>query len=134
MPSTVADHFADTLAAAGITRSVSVVVIPGDIALQQAVDAPPPKRGGLVPPQPVTVPAAAELDRLSTLLNGDGHVTILSGSGCARAHDELLALGERLQAPMVLAMRSREHVEWDGAITNGRADQILDLAKANLLR
>jgi pyruvate dehydrogenase (quinone) len=53
-------------------RGVSVAVIPGDIALQQAVDAPPPKRGVLLPPQPVTVPAAAELDRLAALPSGDG--------------------------------------------------------------
>jgi pyruvate dehydrogenase (quinone) len=40
-------------------------------------------------------------------------VTILCGSGCAGAHAELLALGERLQAPMVHALRGKEHVEWD---------------------
>jgi pyruvate dehydrogenase (quinone) len=115
-------------------RSVSVVVIPGDIALQQAVDAPPPKRGGLLPPQPVTVPAAAELDRLAAVLNDDGHVTIPCGFGCASAHDELLALGERLHAPMVQAMRGKEHVECNSAIINGRAEEILDLTKTNLWR
>jgi pyruvate dehydrogenase (quinone) len=40
-------------------------------------------------------------------------VTILCGSGCQGAHDELLALGERLKAPMVHALRGKEHVEWD---------------------
>jgi len=40
-------------------------------------------------------------------------VTILCGSGCQGAHDELLALGERLIAPMVHALRGKEHVEWD---------------------
>src|SRR5712664_3173795 len=34
-------------------RGVSVVVIPGDVALQQAVDAPPPSALGLLPPQAV---------------------------------------------------------------------------------
>src|ERR671920_385625 len=62
---------------------------------------------------PVVTPAAADLDRLAALLNGGGRVTVLCGSGCAGAHDELLALGERLQAPMVHAMRGKEHVEWD---------------------
>lgn len=38
-------------------RGVSVVVIPGDVALQAAPDAPPPKLGGLLPPQPVIAPA-----------------------------------------------------------------------------
>jgi pyruvate dehydrogenase (quinone) len=94
-------------------RGVSVVIIPGEVALQPALDAPPPKRGTLLPPQPVTVPAAADLKRLAALLNGEGCMTILCGSGCAGAHEEVIALGERLQAPMVHAMRGKEHVEWD---------------------
>jgi len=94
-------------------RGVSVVVIPGDVALQPASAAPPPKLAGLLPPQPVTVPAAADLDRLAALLNGDSRVTILCGSGCGGAHGDLLTLGERLKAPMVHAMRGKEHVEWD---------------------
>ena len=40
-------------------------------------------------------------------------MTLLCGSGCAGAHDELLALAERLKAPMVHTMRGKEHVEWD---------------------
>jgi pyruvate dehydrogenase (quinone) len=93
-------------------RGVSVVVIPGDVALQRAFDAPPPKLAGLVPPRPTITPAAADLDRLAALLNGDGRVTVLCGSGCADAHNELLAIGDKLKAPMVHAMRGKEHVEW----------------------
>jgi pyruvate dehydrogenase (quinone) len=40
-------------------------------------------------------------------------VTILCGSGCQGAHDELVVLGERLKAPMVHALRGKEHVAWD---------------------
>jgi pyruvate dehydrogenase (quinone) len=95
-------------------RGVSVVVIPGDVALQAAVDGPTPKAEGLLPRPPVVTPRQADLDRLAALLNGeDERVTILCGSGCQGAHDELLALGERLKAPMVHAMRGKEHVEWD---------------------
>ena len=81
-------------------RGVSVVVIPGDVALQPAADASPPKAAGLLPARPVVMPEGKDLDRLAALLNGEGRVTILCGSGCADAHDELLALGERLRAPM----------------------------------
>jgi len=94
-------------------RGVSVVVIPGDVALQKASDAPPPKLASLLPPQPVMAPAEADLERLAAMLNGQSSVTILCGSGCAGAHAELLALGDRLKAPMVHAMRGKEHVEWD---------------------
>jgi pyruvate dehydrogenase (quinone) len=94
-------------------RGVAVVVIPGDVALQAAADAPPVKVAGLLPAPPVVAPAPADLERLAGLLNGDGSVTILCGSGCQGAHAELLALGNKLKAPMVHALRGKEHVEWD---------------------
>jgi pyruvate dehydrogenase (quinone) len=86
-------------------RGVSLVAIPGDVALHAAVDAPPTKVGGLPPPLPVVTPDRRDLDRLAALLNGNSRVTMLCGSGCQGAHDELLAVGERLKAPMVHAMR-----------------------------
>jgi pyruvate dehydrogenase (quinone) len=94
-------------------RGVSVVVLPGDVALEAASDAPPTKVGGLLPALPVVAPATADLERLAALLNGDGSVTILCGSGCQGAHDELLALGKKLKAPMVHALKGKEYVEWD---------------------
>jgi pyruvate dehydrogenase (quinone) len=94
-------------------RGVSVLVMPGDVALQPAAAAPAAKLLGLLPPAPVVTPTKNNLDRLAALLNGDSRVTILCGSGCQGAHDELIALGERLKAPMVHAMRGKEHVEWD---------------------
>src|SRR3979490_1454118 len=47
------------------------------------------------------------------LLNAKSRVTILCGSGCAGTHNELISLAERLKAPIVHAMRGKEHVEWD---------------------
>ena len=94
-------------------RGVSVVVVPGDVALQPSSGASPVKVAGLLPTAPVVTPAKKNLDRLAALLNGEGSVTILAGSGCEGAHNELLALGERLKAPMVHTMRGKEHVEWE---------------------
>jgi pyruvate dehydrogenase (quinone) len=94
-------------------RGVSVIVIPGDVALQPAAEAPATKVAGLLPRPPVVVPATADLERLAAMLNCDVRVTLLCGSGCQGAHEELMALGGRLQAPMVHAMRGKEHVEWE---------------------
>jgi pyruvate dehydrogenase (quinone) len=94
-------------------RGVSVVVMPGDVGLQPASSAPVAKIGGLLPPAPVVIPANRDLDRLASLLNGETRVTILCGSGCQGAHKELLDLGARLKAPMVHALRGKEHVEWE---------------------
>jgi len=94
-------------------KGVSVIVLSGDVALQEAQKAPLPAKASLLPPEPVVSPAESELQALAKLLNEGKKVTLLCGSGCAGAHDELLALGERLKAPMVHAMRGKEHVEWD---------------------
>jgi len=94
-------------------RGVSVVAIPGDVALRPASVTAIPDRASLLPPRPVVVPARHDLDRLAALLNGHCRIAILCGSGCQGAHDELIALGERLQAPIVHALRGKEHVEWD---------------------
>ncbi len=94
-------------------RGVSVVVIPGDVALQPALSAPEPKVDGLLPRRAIVTPARADLDKLAALLNGKRRVTVLCGSGCQGAHDQLLALGQRLQAPMVHSLRGKEHVEWE---------------------
>src|SRR5438552_11644161 len=56
-------------------RGVSVLVIPGDVALQPASDAPPVKPAGLHPAAPVVTPARQDLDRLAALLNGESRVT-----------------------------------------------------------
>src|SRR5499427_1991038 len=66
-------------------RGVSVVVIPGDIALQPATDAPLPKTASLLPTRPVVIPEKSDLDRLAALLNGQRRISILCGSGCAGA-------------------------------------------------
>src|ERR1700680_4113730 len=66
-------------------RGVSVVVIPGAVALQSPYSAPTPKVAGLLPPRAVVTPAPADLERLAALLDGKSRVTLLCGSGCAGA-------------------------------------------------
>jgi pyruvate dehydrogenase (quinone) len=94
-------------------RGVSVVVLPGDIALQPAFDAPLREASSLLPPRPIVTPASAVLDQLAALLNGESRVTMLCGSGCQGAHDQLIRLAERLKAPIVHALKGKEHVEWE---------------------
>src|SRR6266851_3259679 len=94
-------------------RGVAVIVISGDTALKEAVEAPAPKIGSLLPGPSLVRPGDGELDKLAALLNASPRVTLLCGSGCAGAHEALLALGAKLKSPMVHALRGKEHVEWD---------------------
>lgn len=94
-------------------RGVSVIVIPGDIALQPVANPVEPKPLGLLPKQPAVIPHPGELDALAEMLNGKGRVTILCGSGCEGAHAEVLELAYRLKAPIVHALKGKEFVEYD---------------------
>jgi pyruvate dehydrogenase (quinone) len=100
-------------------RGVSVVVMPGDVALQAASDAPAPKPSGLLPAQPIVTPAPGQIVQLAALLNAGGRVTILCGSGCEGARAELLAVADRLKAPVVHTLRGKEFVEWDNPFDVG---------------
>jgi pyruvate dehydrogenase (quinone) len=94
-------------------RGASVLVMPGDVALQAAADAPAPSAIELLPPKAVVTPAADDLRRLADLLNRARRVTLLCGAGCAGAHAPLIALAGKLKSPTVHTMRGKEHVEWD---------------------
>lgn len=94
-----------------LNRGVSVVVLPGDIALQPA---PESARTEWYPPQlPQVLPQPAELAQLASTLNDAIDITLLCGSGCAGAHQEVVALAEALKAPIVHALRGKEHLEYD---------------------
>ncbi|USU12428.1 ubiquinone-dependent pyruvate dehydrogenase [Sphingomonadaceae bacterium OTU29THOMA1] len=93
-------------------RGVSVVAMPGDVALRSTTGTLARSAGALLPPPSTTVPADADVAALAALLNG-AKVTILAGRGCRTAHAELVKVAELLQAPVVHALGGKEFVEYD---------------------
>lgn len=90
-------------------RGVAVLVVSGDVALAE-VDAP----AEVVRHVPSTVvPAESLLDEAAEILNGSQRIAILAGVGTAGAHDDVVALAEHLQAPIVHALRGKEHMEYE---------------------
>jgi pyruvate dehydrogenase (quinone) len=98
-------------------RGVSVVALPGDIALRSAVEEEP--RLHFPPPKPTVCPADDEIEALAKVLNDSEKITILAGAGCAGAHAELIALGGKLNAPIVHALRGKEFIEYDNPFDVG---------------
>ncbi|CAH1651427.1 pyruvate oxidase [Hyphomicrobiales bacterium] len=92
-------------------RGVSVIVLPGDVALKPVPDGARVDIARVAPP--TVSPATEDIDRLVELLDSSKAVTLLCGSGCAGAHDEVVSLADTLAAPIVHALRGKEHVEWD---------------------
>jgi pyruvate dehydrogenase (quinone) len=92
-------------------RGVAVVVIPGDIFLKQS---PAGRKSASIQYSPrVTFPADAGLKAAAELLNSAKKVTIFGGAGVEGAHDELIAIAEKLKAPVVHALRGKEFIEYE---------------------
>jgi pyruvate dehydrogenase (quinone) len=98
-------------------RGVAVIVLPGDVALQDAVESEPRLRFAV--PQPIVSPSEDEINTLADLLNRSKKITILGGAGCAGAHAELIELAGKLQAPIVHALRGKEFIEYDNPFDVG---------------
>jgi pyruvate dehydrogenase (quinone) len=79
-------------------RGVSVVALPGDVALRDAVEKGP--RLHFPEPKPTVSPSEEEIKILAEVLNRSKKVTILGGAGCAGAHAELIELAGKLNAPI----------------------------------
>ncbi|WBO21353.1 ubiquinone-dependent pyruvate dehydrogenase [Sphingomonas abietis] len=98
-------------------RGVAVLVVPGDVSLLTMPKGTPTRFAPVVAPR--LVPDSGEIGKLATLLNNSKTVTMLCGSGCAGAHNEVIALADALQAPIVHAFRGKEHLEWDNPFDVG---------------
>ena len=92
-------------------RGVAIVILPGDVALQEAVSSRP-----FIPfeqSKATVCPSREEISRLAEVLNSAHKVTILGGAGCAGAHSELIQVAGLLHAPIVHAMRGKEYIEYN---------------------
>ncbi|WP_028709103.1 ubiquinone-dependent pyruvate dehydrogenase [Propionicicella superfundia] len=97
-------------------RGVAVVVIPGDVALSDAVDT---TVTAVRASSPRIVPSADEVRQAASLLSDGQKVTILAGAGAEGAHDQVVALADALAAPIVHTLRSKQFVEHDNPFDVG---------------
>ena len=91
-------------------RGAAVVVIPGEIFLKKSK---PHRRTAPIRFMPrVMRPTDGELKAAADLLNSAKRVTIFGGAGVEGAHSELLAIAEKLKAPVVHALRGKQFIEY----------------------
>jgi pyruvate dehydrogenase (quinone) len=92
-------------------RGVAVVVIPGEIFLAESAGRR--KSAPIRAAQSVVRPRDTELRQAAEILNAAKKVTILGGAGTEGTHERVLAIAERLKAPVVHALRGKEFLEYD---------------------
>jgi pyruvate dehydrogenase (quinone) len=102
------------------TPGVAVLTLPGDVA---GLDAPDVAPHFVTERRPV-VPDPASLQQAAALLDGAGAVTLLVGAGARHARQEVLALADRLAAPMVLTLKAKEGLEAENPYQVGQSGLI----------
>ncbi|KDN13536.1 Pyruvate oxidase [ubiquinone, cytochrome] [Snodgrassella communis] len=90
-------------------RGVAVVILPSDISKMEVVEQPIK----IWHPQPVTRPNDSEIEELVTAINQGNRITIYAGYGSKDAHNEVIALAEKLKAPVVHTSRAKDSIAWE---------------------
>jgi pyruvate dehydrogenase (quinone) len=102
---------------AAITRrGVAVLILPVDISDSEAANELP---YSVHANRAVTRPSDQDLDQMARLLQAGSNITIYAGSGCFGAHDQVVALAGRLQAPMAHTSRGKDGLEYDNPYNVG---------------
>lgn len=97
-------------------RGVAVLVIPYNISLEKVED----KSGHKIyHPNPIIRPSDTELAQIAEILNKNQKVAIFAGQGANGAHDELIALAEKLKSPIVHTSRGKDFVEYNNPYNVG---------------
>ncbi|HET7645977.1 MAG TPA: thiamine pyrophosphate-requiring protein, partial [Candidatus Limnocylindria bacterium] len=104
-------------------RTVTAIIVPNDLQIEDAVEEPP-RIHGSVPsgigylPTP-SVPPAAELQRAAEVLNAGSKVAMLVGAGALHATDEVLAVADTLGAGIAKALLGKAAVPDDVPFVTG---------------
>ena len=103
-PEQIPQVLAIAMRKAVLNRGVSVVVYPGDVALNLPQKAPPPTG---ICAAPGSHPEE-EASKLAQLLRYSSNIALMCGSGCAGAHKELVEFAGKIKAPIVHALRGKD--------------------------
>ncbi|MEY8567377.1 pyruvate dehydrogenase [Corynebacteriaceae bacterium 7-707] len=93
-------------------NGVSVLVLPGDIAGDDAAESPQ-LNSAIAAERPVIHPASGELQALADAVNKAKKITLFGGAGCRDARDEVFALAQKVKAPVGHAYGGKEFLHYD---------------------
>ena len=97
-------------------RGPAVIALPGNIAAAKA----PAMNTHVALPSAKAGPAPeADIQALAELVNSAHKVAIYGGDGCRGARDQVLALAEKLRAPVGYSLKGKQWLEYDNAYAVG---------------
>jgi pyruvate dehydrogenase (quinone) len=101
---------------------VGVIVLPGDMGGADLPAEGAPR--SLVGRRPTIRPGEKDLARLAELINSSRKVALFCGIGCDNAHDEVVALAEKVKSPVGHTYRGKPFVEYNNPYDVGMTGMI----------
>jgi pyruvate dehydrogenase (quinone) len=92
-------------------KGVSVVGLPGDLTSMDAEEITTAMQ--VFNNAAEIKPSAADLQQLAGLIDQHQKITIFCGIGAADAHDEVVALSQKLNAPVAYSFRAKMDIQYD---------------------
>ncbi|PAW93318.1 pyruvate oxidase [Mucilaginibacter sp. MD40] len=92
-------------------KGVAVVGLPGDLTSMDTEEIASSTVN--YHPVPVIRPSDDDIHKLASLLNKHQKITIFCGIGAGEAHDEIVALSQKLHAPVAYSFRSKMHIQYN---------------------
>jgi|HubBroStandDraft_5_1064220.scaffolds.fasta_scaffold12606_2 pyruvate dehydrogenase (quinone) len=101
---------------------VGVIVLPGDIGGADMPTEGMPR--SLVGHRPTIRPGEKDLAGLAELINSSRKVALFCGIGCDNAHDEVIALAEKVKSPVGHTYRGKPFIEYNNPYDMGMTGMI----------
>ncbi|MGX5691311.1 thiamine pyrophosphate-dependent enzyme [Arcticibacter tournemirensis] len=90
-------------------KGVAVIGLPGDVAGMEAEESV--AATGAFPGAAVMRPSDADLQTFADMVNSSKKTTIFCGIGCRHAHHEVVALADKVKAPVGYSFRGKMYVQ-----------------------
>lgn len=97
-------------------RGVAVLIVPADVSSSKAPDEP---RFSVHRTSPRILPSSSELKAAADLINEGKRIAIYGGSGCEDANRQVVALANKLKAPIAHTSRAKDFLEHDNPFVVG---------------
>jgi pyruvate dehydrogenase (quinone) len=97
-------------------RGVAVLIVPADVSASTVHNDVP---YAVHVADPVVRPSDGDLAEIAEILNKGERIAVYGGSGCYGAHTEVLAVAEKLKAPIAHTSRAKDFLEHDNPYNIG---------------
>jgi len=92
-------------------KGVAVIGLPGDLTKMDAAEIETSTQN--YNPIPLIRPNDEDLRKLATLINQHKKITIFCGIGAGGAHDEVIELSQKINAPVGYSFRAKMEIQYD---------------------